>query len=186
MLIAAARPAPRMSGMRTSWTRLVALLIAAGLAAGCYESEVPLDPAPAVDVDAAIFGVWRCLPFEADPSESPATVTVARGAAPRTFTALWEEPGDSPDRYEGFASTVGRVAYLNTRERKADGSLSAWFFMRPTLLRPNALLLQVVDDKAMSGVAATAAAIREALRRRQDEPALLTDGALCARAKAGR
>lgn len=172
--------------MRTSWTRLAVLLITAGLAAGCYESDVPLDPAPQGDVDAAIFGVWRCLPFEADPSEAPATVTVAHGTAPRTFTAVWEEPGDTPDRYEGFASTVGRIAYLNTRERRADGSLSAWFFMRPTLLRPNALLLQVVDDKAMAGVAKTAAALRDALRAKQDDPALLTDGALCARAKPGR
>lgn len=172
--------------MRTSWTRLAVLLITAGLAAGCYESDVPLDPAPQGDVDAAIVGVWRCLPFEADPSEAPATVTVAHGTAPRTFTAVWEEPGDTPDRYEGFASTVGRIAYLNTRERRADGSLSAWFFMRPTLLRPNALLLQVVDDKAMAGVAKTAAALRDALRAKQDDPALLTDGALCARAKPGR
>lgn len=172
--------------MRTSWARLAALLITAGVAAGCYESDVPLDPAPGVEVDAAIFGVWRCLPFEADPSEAPATVTVTRGTAPRTFTAVWEEPGDTPDRYEGHASTVGRINYLNTRERKADGSLSAWFFMRPTLLRPNALLLQVVDEKAMAGVAKTAAALRDALRAKQDDPALLTDGALCARARPGR
>lgn len=172
--------------MRTRWTRLAVLLITTGVAAGCYESEVPLDPSPGVEVDAAIIGVWRCLPFEADPSEAPATVTVARGPAPRTFTAVWEEPGDAPDRYEGYASTVGRVSYLNTRERKADGSLSAWFFTRPTLLRPNALLLQVVDEQAMTGVAKTAAALREALRARQDDPALLTDGALCARARPGR
>lgn len=172
-----------MSRMRTSWARLLVLLISAGVTAGCYESEVPLDPAPQVDVDAAILGVWRCLPFEADASEPPATVTVAAGREPRTFSALWEEPGDTPDRYEGFASTAGRVTYLNTRERKADGSLSAWFFLRPTLLRPNALLLQVVDDKAMAGVARTAAALRDALRRRQDDAALLTDAALCARAR---
>lgn len=172
--------------MRTSWKRRLAMILTAGLAAGCYESEVPLDPAPQVDADPALFGVWRCLPLDGDPAEAAATVTVNRGSQARTFAAVWEEPGDTPDRYEGFASAVDRVAYLNTRERRADGSLSPWFFLRPSLLRPNVLLLQVVDDAAMSGVPKTSAAVREALRRRRDDPGLLSDGALCARARAAR
>ncbi len=55
--------------------------------------------------------------------------------------------------------------------------------MRPTLLRPNALLVQVVDEAALAGAPKTAAGLREALRRRRDDPALLSGGALCARVR---
>ena len=55
--------------------------------------------------------------------------------------------------------------------------------MRATLLRPNALHLQIVADTAMAGVAKTAAAVRAALIRRRADARLLSDGALCARAR---
>lgn len=169
--------------MRTSWSRLPIVLILAGLAAGCFESTVPLDPAPVVAVEAGFGGLWRCLPLDGNPTEPPATLTVTLEMATRTFAATWQESGDPPVQYEGFASAVDRATYLNTRERKADGSLSTWFFVRPTLLRQNVLLIQVVDAPAMTGAPATAAGLREALRRRRDDPRLLTDGALCARAR---
>lgn len=76
--------------MPTSWTRLAAVLITAGLAAGCYESEVPLDPAPLADFDAGLAGAWRCLPVDGEPDEPAATLTVAHGQAARTFDATWE------------------------------------------------------------------------------------------------
>ena len=169
--------------MRTSWTRLAAVVITAGLAAGCYESEVPLDPAPQAEFDAGLAGAWRCLPVDGEPDELAATLTVARGQAARTFDATWDEPGSAPDRYEGFASHVDGVTYLNTRERRDGGALSAWFFVRHTLLRPNVLLIQVVDEPALAGAPKSAAGLREALRRRRDDPTLLTGGALCARVR---
>lgn len=169
--------------MRTVWRRSGVIVMLALLASGCYESDVPLDPEPRQDVDPAFLGVWRCLPVDGAPDEAAATLTVTRGTAPRTYAARWQDEGDTPDRYEAYASTVDAVRYLNTRELHDDGHASSWFFLRPTLLRPNALLLQVVADSAMTGVARSAAGLRAALQQRQASAALLTDGALCARAR---
>lgn len=171
-----------MSAMRTSWRGAVVVLLAA-LASGCYESDFPLDPEPRHDVDPALIAVWRCLPMDAEPTEAAATLTITRGTAPRTFAAIWQDEGDTPDRYDGFASSLDGVVYLNVRERADGGREHPWFFMRPTLLRPNALHLQVVAEAAMSGVEKTPAAVRAALIRRRADTRLLTDGALCARAR---
>lgn len=169
--------------MWMGWRRLAAVLISAGVAAGCYESDVPLDAAPTAGIDAGLLGPWRCLPVDGEADEAAATLTVTPQPAAGTFEATWDEPGSAPDRYEGFASRVDDVTYLNTRERHDGGALSAWFFVRPTLLRPNALLVQVVDEAALAGAPKTAAGLREALRRRRDDPALLSGGALCVRVR---
>lgn len=169
--------------MWMGWRRLAAVLIWAGVAAGCYESDAPLDAAPTAGIDAGLLGPWRCLPVDGEADEAAATLTVTPQPAAGTFEATWDEPGSAPDRYEGFASRVDDVTYLNTRERRDGGALSAWFFVRPTLLRPNALLVQVVDEAALAGAPKTAAGLREALRRRRDDPALLSGGALCARVR---
>lgn len=172
-----------MSGVRTSRQRAAMVAMLAVLASGCYESAFPLDPEPRVDVDPALIGVWRCLPMDAEPTEAAATLTIARGTSARTYAATWQDEDGTPDQYDGFASRVGAVTYLNVRERAAAGREHPWFFMRTTLLRPNALHLQMVADTAMTGVARTPAAVRDALGRRQAEAGLLSDGALCARAR---
>ena len=169
--------------MWMGWRRLAAVLISAGVAAGCYESDAPLDAAPTAGIDAGLLGAWRCLPVDGEADEAAATLTVTPQPAGGSFEATWDEPGSAPDRYEGFASRVDDVTYLNTRERRDGGALSAWFFVRPTLLRPTALLVQVADEAALAGAPKTAAGLREALRRRRDDPALLSGGALCARVR---
>ncbi len=170
-----------MAAMRTSWARQLGVVILTGVMAGCYESAFPLDPEPRVDVDPALTAVWRCLPMDAEPTETAATLTITRGTAARTYAATWQDEGDSPDHYDAYASAVDGVTYLNVRERADGGRQHPWFFMRATLLRPNALHLQMVADTAMAGVAATPAAVRAALAQRRAD--LLSDGALCARAR---
>ncbi|MEP7118691.1 MAG: hypothetical protein ABI880_13965 [Acidobacteriota bacterium] len=169
------------------WTmRLSGALVvtAAVLSAGCYESDYPLDPEPLIDLNPAVLGVWRCLPLDADATEAPATLTVTRASRARVYDALWKDDGDTPDRYEAYASVLQGTTLMNVRERDERGSTGSWTFLRYTLMRPNVLQLQVVADAGMTGVAKTATAVRAAVERERNTPSFYTDVAVCARTKA--
>jgi hypothetical protein len=163
----------------------VAVALVAVLTAGCYESDFPLDPAPTADVDHGAIGTWRCLLLDADADEVPVTLTVSGGEG-RRYQALWQEPGDAPDRYDVYASVLGGGTLLNVRERGDAGPTGSWTFLRYALMRPNVLHLQVVADTAMTGVDKAPAAVRAALERRSTDATLYSDVCICARVKAPR
>ena len=50
--------------MRNAFVQITILMVA-GLAAGCYESEFPLDQVPQVQTDPRLMGSWRCVTPEA-------------------------------------------------------------------------------------------------------------------------
>jgi hypothetical protein len=156
-------------------------VFAIATASGCYESDFPLDPSPQLGVWQAWLGTWRCLPVNADADEQPATLRVKLGPE-RWYDVTWQE-GSKQDRYEGFTSVVVGTRFVNLRELKPDGKTGQWVFVRPTLLRPNVLQLQVVDDDAMKGVEASAPAMRRAIEQKLSDPALTVDFCVCVRAK---
>ena len=169
--------------MWINWRRgVMAAALALG-ANGCYQSVYPLDPEPLIDLNPAVLGVWRCLPLDGSPDEMPVTVTVTRSSRVRVYDAVWKEEGDTPDRYEAYASVLQGTTLLNVRERDDRGTTGKWTLMRHTLLRPNVLHLQVVSDKGMTGVASTATAVRAAVERERSSAAFYTDVAVCARTK---
>jgi hypothetical protein len=161
---------------------VAAAAVAIAMAPGCYESAFPLDPAPRLEVDEAWLGTWRCLPFNADADEDPATVRVKRGAE-RRYDITWQETGKDPERYEGFTSSVRGTRFMNLRELKAGGEAGQWVFLRPTLLRPNVLQVQVVDAKALDNVEKSPSSVRRAIERRLSSAALTVDFCVCVRAK---
>ena len=170
---------------RAGWfqgARAAAVIAAALAAAGCYESDVPLDPAPTAEVDQAWLGTWRCLPVEADADEEPATLMIRRGPE-RRYDIGWQESGKAPDRYEAFASTVGGAPLFNVQEVKATGERGKWVFLRPALLRPAVLHVQVVADDALKGVERSPSALRQAIERQLSSPQLTMDFAVCVKAK---
>lgn len=169
--------------MRINWRRGVTAAAVALGAAGCYQSDYPLDAEPLIDLNPAVLGVWRCLPLDGSPDEKPATVTVGRSSRGRVYDVVWREEGDTPDRYDVYASVLQGTTLLNVRERDERGTTGKWTFMRHTLLRPNVLRLQVVSDKGMTGVASTATAVRAAVERERNSAAFYTDVAVCARTK---
>jgi hypothetical protein len=156
--------------------------LAVAMAGGCYESDSPLDPAPAADVEAQWLGTWRCLPFNGDADEEPVTISVQRGQA-RRYDITWRESGKAPEHYEAFASSVRGRRFMNVRELKTAGETGPWVFLRPTQLRPDVLQLQVVDAKALEGVEKSAPAVRRAIERQVSNPALTMDFCVCVRAK---
>jgi hypothetical protein len=170
---------------RAAWfrgARAAAVFAAALAAVGCYESDVPLDPAPTQEVEESWIGTWRCLPFEADADEEAATLTIRRGPE-RRYDVGWQETGKGPDRYEAFASAVGGAPFFNVQEIKPTGERGKWVFLRATLLRPAVLHVQVVADDALKGVERSPALLRQAIERQLSSERLTMDFALCVRSK---
>ena len=166
--------------------RAVVVLVAVLGAAGCYESDLPLEPTPPpVAVDASLLGTWRCLPFDADAQEGPATAVVT---SPRdyVYAVTWQEEGGGPERYEAYASSVRLPRLLNIHDLKAGTGPKAWAYARYTFLRPQVFQLQIVSDKALEKVEKSRPALRDAIERLRDRPSLFVDFCVCVRAKDGK
>ena len=161
---------------------LAVACLAVAMMSGCYESDFPLEPAPRLELEEQWLGTWRCLPFDADADEEPVTIAVERGRN-RRYDVTWREAGKDPEHYEAFASSVRGRRFMNVRELKAAGETGQWVFVRPTMLRPTVLQLQIVDDEALKGVDKSAQAVRHAIERQLSSPRLLDDFCLCVRAK---
>ena len=75
---------------------------------GCYESPFPIDSVPQANVEPALIGVWRCLPFDEAATQPAATLTIARGAE-RRYAVTLQEDGDPAERYEAYGSSTTGV-----------------------------------------------------------------------------
>lgn len=178
------QPPDRMPGMLRAdvlrrFARRALLAAAACLSAACFTSDVPLDKEPALDVDPALIGTWRCLPSSAD-SADVATIEVAR-KTDRVYAVTFRAPGEDPDRYEAHASSVKGTTLLNVRELEKTNE--SWVFARYAFLRPSVLEVQLVSDTLLKGVEGSAA-VRQALETHQSDPALYSEFCVCVRAKA--
>jgi hypothetical protein len=152
--------------------RLAALLaLVAGLPA-CYESDKPLDAMPQVDLDAALFGAWRCVGGEpqSKAEEDGLTLTV-EAAGPRTYRATSREDGDqTPEVYEAYGSRVGQGTVLNVRELDESGKpKERWWFVRYQFARPQVLLVDLADDEALKGVDPSPGSLKKALAKESRE-----------------
>lgn len=170
--------------MRNRWSRCraAAVLLATAMALGCYESDFPLDPAPRGEVEKAWLGTWRCLPFNADADEQPVTVRVKPGQD-RRYAITWQETGKDPERYEAFATSIRGTSLWNVRELKAGGETGSWVYLRPSLLRPSVVQVQVVDGKALEKVEKSAPAVRRSIEQQLSRPGLYADFCVCVAAK---
>jgi hypothetical protein len=156
------------------------LAAALGLAvcanAACYESAAPLDPSPQADIDARLPGAWHCI--GSDPGDRDMTLTIAR-TRDRVYALTLQEYGQDADRYEAYASRVGSGTIVNVRD--VTRSEKPWAFIRYTLLTPTVLQLQVLDDRAMKGVGASAGEVRQAIAQRMKDARSFTDACTCVR-----
>lgn len=159
------------------------VLLAAAATAGCYESPVPLDPAPQADIDPRLVGSWRCLGAEPNAGDEAITITIAR-IRDRVYEADFIEDGKEPDRYEAYASLVKGKPVVNVRELKASqGNSKAWVFAGYELLHPNVLEIRIADEDAFEGVEATPAAMRKRFESLAGSPRLFGGFCVCARQK---
>ena len=153
-----------------------AICLSAYLTAACYESPFPLDPMPQADIDAGVPGAWHCV--SSDPGDRDMTLTIAR-MRDRVYAVTFQEFNHESDRYEAHASVVAGTTLVNLRSVKP--SAKPWIFVRYALLQPKVLQLQIVDDNALKQVAASPAAVRQAIARQLKDAALFTDACTCVR-----
>jgi hypothetical protein len=161
-----------------------ALLLAALAIGGCYESPVPLDPAPQADIDPGLVGAWRCLPPSPAADDEAVTITVAKTARDRVYEARFIEDGKDPDRYEGYVSLVGGRPVVNLRDLDATNG-KPWTFARYELLRPDILEISIAADDVLSGTEPTAAALRKRMESLAKDARLFGGFAVCVRQKKG-
>jgi len=160
----------------------VAVLSVTMAGIGCYESEFPIDADPQADIDEALLGVWRCLDFDAKPTESAFTITIAP-APERRYSGTLQEDGKTPVRYEAHASSVAGDVLFNVRH--LPGRAKPWVFLRHRLLSPSLLQLQVLDGDVLKQQA-SAATLRNAVERLHRKSDTYVDLCICVRAREER
>jgi hypothetical protein len=156
------------------------LALAVAAAGGCYESAVPIDPAPQADIDPGVVGSWRCLGSSADAGDEAVTIVVKR-TRDRVYEADLLEEGREPDRYEAYASMVAGRPLMNVRD--LDAKDKPWTFARYDLLRPDILEIRIASDDALKGVDPTPAAIRKRITSLARDPGLFSGFCVCVRQK---
>jgi hypothetical protein len=161
-------------------TRLAAVMLLTGTALGCYVSEVPIDPKPQADIDHALVGTWRCLPFGSSSDAEAATLTVGP-AANLVYGIRLQEGQKEPERYEAHASLVKGTTLLNVKDLDPRVPVKPWTFARYSLLLPDVLHVQIVGRKLLKGVAASPASLRQTLEQLHEERELYEYLMLCVR-----
>ena len=167
-----------MNRLRRDW---ISTLLVAACVGGCYESDLPLDSQPGAAINGGLVGTWRCLPIGGSTGEQPATVVV-KAEDKWQYGVTWQEGDKEPERYRAYSSSVRVPRLLNVEWLKEGKKEGAWAFMRYSLLHPDVLLLQVVDDGALKRVEKSRPALRRAVERQQKSPSFYVDFAACARA----
>lgn len=155
------------------------LLAMAGATLGCYESDVPLGP-PGTPVDARLVGRWRCMHDQSRPQ------LLELGVAQRgqqEYEVTLEMTGEETVRYRGHGTVVRGTTILNLQEQKPgeDPTKARWNFVRATLLKPNVLDVQVVDDRLFKDKPRTAEGQRAVMEANLASPELYFDYCVCVR-----
>src|SRR5215217_1005104 len=166
-----------MSGVHR--IRALVMISAVLVAPGCYESSFPIESRPKTDIDRALPGTWRCLPFDQGETESATTLTITQSAG-QVYAVTLEEDGGQPSRYEVYASSAAD-GLMNVREL-ADGDKKPWMFVRATVLRPSVMQLQVLDGKGMTEQR-TPEELRKAVEKVRGKADAFSDVCMCVRAK---
>ncbi len=167
--------------MKPAWWSIL-ILSTVGLP-GCYDFDSPIDPAPKLALDQALLGTWRCLPFDAEPDSEAATFVVGTSAE-RVYSISFPQPDKEPERYEAYASRVKGHRLLNVHNPNPKFPSKPWTFVRYSLLTPNVLRTELVNDAPLKAVEQSPAALRRALERLDKDPSLYEDYCVCVRAVA--
>jgi hypothetical protein len=164
--------------------RLAAVVVLAVTGVGCYDSEVPLDQAPQANIDRALVGAWRCLPFEAGADAEAATLTVGR-ETDLLYSITLQEGQKEAERYQAHPSLVKGATLLNVKDLDPRLPAKPWTLARYSLLQPDVLHVQVVGKKLLRSVEKSPASIRQALERLHDRRELYQDLMVCVRVPQG-
>src|SRR5262245_55654171 len=153
--------------------RRLLLVVACVVLPACYDFPFPLDEKATVANDPRLNGKWRCLPAKGDDPSGRLSIEPTSPTEARWTFDVHEETGkDERSVYAVHGSTLSPTI-LNVRHAEADDA-RPWTVARFAFLRPDVLFLQVLDDEPFSGEK-TGAALRKALEKRADDPAVWFD-----------
>lgn len=129
--------------------------------------------------------MWRCLSAQASVDEAPATLHIE----PRPgLLAHWTFETPSSDgtmdkgEFDVYRSSQLGGSLLNAVE-SGGKEQSKWSFVRYSLLIPDVLRIELMDDEPFDKVKDNAEALRQAITRRVNDPAIYKDFCVCVRAK---
>ena len=169
---------------RQAWSLLP--LVGCLLPAGCYESASALGPPGSGTLDVKLLGNWRCVAREASATASVALGVSSFDEHQYCVSAASEEKGDSSkeaSHYRAYSSTLNGATLLNVQELDAGKTTAErkWFFVRYSLLKPNVLYLEVVDEPLFKGVDDSPPSVRQVIERNLDNDQLFSDLYVCTR-----
>jgi hypothetical protein len=167
--------------MKDELRRLAVLLALSSTLSGCYESDFPLGPVAEASIDPRFLGSWRCVQVEQN--ESAAMVLTALPFDEKQYYVGLAAEGEATLHYRAYGTTVKGTALLNIQELEPDRQPAErkWSFVRPSLLKPNVLQVEIVREEPFQNVEPSAKAVREIVERMQGSPELYEEYCVCAR-----
>ena len=168
---------------RASLRTITALLLLA--APACYEFDFPLDVKREVKVDERLLGSWGCLSSENDADGGRLNLTITKSdATTMSFKADFVSDDDKKEgtTFDVYGSTLAPGRFLNVRDtgEKADGK---WSFIRYSLLLPNVLRIELVNDEPFKDLPKNQALLRSAIQKRIGDPSVYSEYCVCVRFK---
>ena len=157
-----------------SATRSALLSLFASLAAGCYQSALPLGPPGRGTIDRALVGSWSCV----DPKDATnRAVVTSRPLDAHRYAIEWREEPDHVTRYRAYSTRVGKEVLLNVEELDSTRTDPRFVFLRARPVTGGGLSIAVVQEDALKGRTGPAA-IAE-ITRRVSDPTLYGPFATC-------
>ena len=151
------------------------------LLSACY-SEFPLDQTPQAELDPALLGTWRCLPFDPKPDTDPLNFVVGT-ARPSVYSIRLEAKDEQPLLLEAYFSVVRGRRVLNVRDMDPKGPSAPWLFARYSFPLPNVLRAEIVQEDLLKSGEQTPAGYRRVLESPAAESGY-EDYAVCTKARA--
>jgi hypothetical protein len=129
-----------------SAARSALLSLLAPLAAGCYQSSLPLGPPEGGTIDRALVGSWSCV----DPKDATnRAVVTSRPLDRHRHEVEWREAPDHVTRYRAYATRVGKEVLLNVQETGAKPTDPRFVFLRARPTTGGGLSIAVVQEDAL-------------------------------------
>jgi hypothetical protein len=153
---------------------LALLALLSTLPACFYQYDTPLGTPTTATLDTKLLGTWRCVSGDQD----KAALISFRAFDERQYGVTFDPEGEKAGSLRAFAAPIAGV--LNVQEVDETPAASRkWGLARYRLIGSGALVVDLLKDDALAGVAPAVAV--ETLRKRVDDPALYDSFVVCAR-----
>jgi hypothetical protein len=155
---------------------LASFALAVTLPACFYQYDAPLGTPSGASLDPKLLGKWRCVAA----GEEKAALISFHAFDEKQYSVILDAEGDKPSAVRAFTTPVAQLLNVqDVDEREAAGR--KWGLARYRLIGTGALVIELLKDDALAGVAPAAAV--ETLRKKLDSPVLYDSFVACARAE---